>query len=552
MESSKLLGAEGEEHQLWNNLYEIFRANVEPNRSDPLVIFHGKHVSYYSLLSMVDSMAESLKSRLNISKGDSVAICLPLSPQFFITFLALQKIGGVAIPLDPDIKTYELHNIMGLLKLKSVVCLNTTGLVIDQGQGIESVVLVRLQDFLPFEKSVAFTAKSLGKSASGISKELNVFRFTDLIYEAKGEGTFIDPEKDISVGFISASRSGDLQAMFFTASNLLESASSISKAMPQAKGRFKIASFLPPFLPASFQFTVTLPILLGGTVLTSVTREDYYMTFFTSSLYDCEYMLASPWDLSEILEERIPNMAIKSLKGIITETYLLNRRIRQEIEKRYGTRVLEYYGVPEMLGVTHMQLIDRAKQKPGSPGIPIPNVQAKLLEEKSHREASPPAIGELYLKGPGLFTSLVPLLPDNSQYFLDGYFDSGDLASIDEGGLYHIEGRVRKAITSHGIMVSSHEIEKVIEGVEGVKEVAVVGVTEETGNEYILAVVSSESEVDGLDSRIMQACRKSLSRFKVPRKIEFRKELPKSMSGKVLKMQIIDEHRRQEANPTAK
>ena len=93
MESSKLLGAEGEEHQLWNNLYEIFRANVEPNRSDPLVIFHGKHVSYYSLLSMVDSMAESLKSRLNISKGDSVAICLPLSPQFFITFLALQKIG---------------------------------------------------------------------------------------------------------------------------------------------------------------------------------------------------------------------------------------------------------------------------------------------------------------------------------------------------------------------------------------------------------------------------------------------------------------------------
>ncbi len=552
MESSKLLGAEGEERHLWNNLYEIFRANVEQNRSNPLIIFHGKHVSYYSVLSMVDSMAESLKSKVNISKGDSVAICLPLSPQFFVTLLALQKIGAVAVPLDPDIKTYELHNILGLLKLKSVVCLSTTDLVIDQGHYIESVILVRLQDFLPFEKSVAVTAKTLGKHASGISKELKIFRFTDLIYEAKGEGTLVDTEKDISVGLISASRSGDVQAMLFTASNLLESASSISKSLPQSKGRFKIASFLPPWVPASFQFSVTLPILMGGTVITSVRREDYYMNFFTSSLYDCEYMITSPWDLSEIISEKIPNMAIKSLKGIITGTYLLNGEIRQGIEKIYGTRVLEYYGIPEMLGVTHMQPNDRAKQKPGSPGIPIPKVEARILEEKSHQEVSPAAIGELYLKGPGLFTLLVPELPGDSQYFLDGFFDSGDIASIDEDGLYRIEGRMREAITSHGIMVSSHEIEKLIGGVEGVKEVAVVGVAENTGNEYILAVVSSESEGDGLSNKIMQACRKSLSKYKVPHKIEFRRELPKSMSGKVLKRQIIDEHRRQEHNGATK
>ena len=458
----------------------------------------------------------------------------------------------MAVPLDPDIKTYELHNILGLLKLKSVVCLSTTGLAIDQGHYIESVILVRLQDFLPFEKSVAVTAKSMGKYASGISKELKVFRFTDLIYDTKGEATSIDPEKDISVGLISASRSGDLQAMLFTASNLLESASSISKSLPQAKGRFKIASFLPPWVPASFQFSVTLPILMGGTVITSIAREDYYTVFFTSSLYDCEYMLASPWDLSEIIREKIPNMAIKSIKGIITGTYLLNGGIRQGIEKIYGTRVLEYYGIPEMLGVTHMQPNDRAKQKPGSPGIPISKVEAKLLEEKSHQEVSPAAIGELYLKGPGLFTSLVPELPADSQYFLDGFFDSGDIASMDMDGLYHIEGRMREAITSHGIMVSSHEIEKLIVGVEGVKEVAVVGVAENAGNEYILAVVSSESEGDGLSNKIMQACRKSLSKYKVPRKIEFRRELPKSMSGKVLKRQIIDEHRRQEANRTTK
>ena len=114
-----------------------------------------------------------------------------------------------------------------------------------------------------------------------------------------------------------------------------------------------------------------------------------------------------------------------------------------------------------------------------------------------------------------------------------------------ESGLYYIEDRRREAITSRGILVSSREIEKLIESVDGVREVAVVGISEETGNEYILAVVSSEAEGDTLISRIMQACRKSLSPYKIPRKIEFRKELPKSMSGKVLKRQIIEEHLRQ-------
>lgn len=545
MESSKMLDVNSEDRQHWNNLYEIFRSKVEPNRSNPLIIFHGKHISYYSILSMADSMAESLKTKLNISKGDQVAICLPLSPQFFVSFLALQKIGVVAVPLDPEIKGYELNNVLRLLKIKSVICMSTTDLVIDTSQGVESVILVRIQDFLPFEKAVATTARTIGSVANGISRDLKIFRFSDLIYDLKGDGEFTDPERDVSVALISASRNGDLQAMMFTSASILESASSIAKSLSQSKGRFKIASFLPPFVPASFQFSVVLPLLLGGSILTSLEREDYYRTFFISSLFDCDYMLASPWDLNEILREKVPNMAIKSLKGIITSTYLLNEDIRQRVEKIYGTRVIEYYGLPEMLGVTHIQPVDRSRQKPGSPGVPIPSVEARILDEKTHEDVAQPGSGELYVRGPGIFASLVPETEEHNEYFIGGFFDTGDLASMDEDGLYFIEERRREGITSHGILVSSHEIERLIGGIDGVKEVAVVGITEKTGNEYLLAVVSSDGEGDTLTSKIMQACRKSLSPYKIPRKIEFRKELPKSMSGKILKRQIIEEHQSQ-------
>ncbi len=546
MESSKLLESRNDEHQHWNNLYEIFKSKVDQNRSSPLIIFHGKHVSYYSILSMADSMAESMKNRLNIRKGDYVAICLPLSPQFFVSFLALQKIGAIAVPLDPEIKMYELNNVMSLLKLKTVICINTTDLELEHSQGLESVILVKIQDFLPFEKAVARTAKTLGKNASRISKDLTVTRFSDLIYDVKGDGEFTDPERDPSVAIISASRNGELQAMLFTPASLLNTASSIAKSLSQSRGRFKIASFLPPFVPASFQFSVILPILLGGTVITSFERVNYYRTFFLSSLFDCDYMFASPWDLSEILRERIPNMAIKSLKGIITSTYLLSGEIRNNVEKIYGTRVIEYYGLPEMLGVTHIQPTDRTKQKPGSPGIPIPNVESKILEEKTHEELEQPATGELYIRGPGLFTSVFPELADPEEYFIDDYFDTGDLASMDQDGLYYIEDRRREAITSHGILVSSREIETLISGVEGVKEVAVVGIAENNANESILAVVSSDNATESLTTKIMQVCRKSLSHYKVPQRVEIRKELPKSMSGKILKRQIIEEHHKQD------
>lgn len=493
---------------------------------------------------MADSMAEALKTKLNISKGDSVGLCLPLSPQFFISFLALQKIGAVAVPLDPQIRTYELNNVLELVGMKSVICLNTTSLNISGDQGVESVVLVRIQDFLPFEKAVATTARTMGATHAGISQKLQVTRFTDLIYDGKGDGEYTNPESDTSTTLISASRGGELQAMMFTHANILESGSGIARSLSQPKGRFKIATFLPPFIPASFQFSVILPILVGGTVITSLERSNYYKSFFTGSLFDCDYMLASPWDLNRILEQRIPNMAMKSLKGIITSTYLLNDDTRTRVEKIYGTRVIEYYGLPEMLGVTHIQPTDRAKQKPGSPGMPLPNVEARVLEEKTHEEVAQGVTGELFIRGPGMCTTLIPEIRDINEYFLDGYFDSGDLASIDADGLYYIEDRRREAITSRGILVSSHEIERLIGGIDGVNEVAVVGIEEKTGNEYILAAVSSATGKDSLSGRIMQECRKSLSPYKVPARIEFRKELPKSMSGKVLKRQIIDEHQK--------
>lgn len=546
METTKKADKESGSGEYRRNLYEIFRQNVEVNRSHPVIIFHGKHVSYYSVLSMADSLAESMRKKLGIGKGDMVGIALPLSPQFFIAFIALQKIGAVAVPLDPGMTSFELGNVCGLIPMHTIFAADTTSMRLEKDSGIEAVILTRIQDFLPFEKSVAYTARNLGKPPRGIDPGIRRFRFRDLIYDARGEPETVNPEKDPAVALISPSRTGDLQAMVFTPYNLVSSATSIAKSMPPLKGRFRIATTLPAFLPASFQLSVILTIFMGGTLTTVLERDNYYKLFFLCSLFDSDYILTSPYDLNSLLEEGVPNLAIRSLKGVLCSSYLLTDSMRKRLEKTYGTRVVEFYGIPEMLGVTHLQSADRAKEKPGSPGSTIRGVEAKILEEKTHSPVPVGVTGELFLKGPGLSLEYMPPLPEPDIYHIDGYLDSGDLASTDENGVFFIEDRRREAMVSRGILVSSREVEKAISGVEGVSEVAVVGIKNDKGEEEIVAVVSTEKESPNLSTKIMRRCRALLSPYKVPRKIEFRKELPKSMAGKILKRQLIEEHTKQQ------
>lgn len=542
MENPRNVGGGSETRESGSSLYDIFRKNVDENRSYPLVIFHGRHVSHYNILTLADSLAEALKSTLSVGKGDIVGIALPISPQFFVAFIALQKIGGVAVPLDPWMTTREFGNVSTVLKFKSIFIPDTSMIRFEKGDRPESVVVTRIQDFLPFEKSVAYTIRNLGNTVNYSSSGVKMYSFTDLIYGSRGEQVQVDPEKDPSVALISTSRNGKVHAMIFTHSNIMSTASSIAESLPPIKGRFRIATTLPPFAPSAFQFSVILPLFLGGTVTTVLERKNYYRLFHLCSLFDCDFILSSPYDLQRLIDQGLPTLAIKSLRGVLCSSYLLSGDVRDRLSRTYGTHVIEYFGIPEMGGVTHIQSPDRSREKAGSPGRPIPGTEAIILEEKTHKEVSSGVTGELYLKGPGMASTFLPPIPDEESFFHEGYFDSGDLAMVDENGIYFIEERRRDAILSKGVFVNSGEIEDVIAGVPGVKETAVIGIENGKGDQDIIAVVSAESEDRALVSRITRTCREELSSQKIPARIEFRRELPKSMSGRVLKSQLTDEY----------
>lgn len=541
METEQKEDREDPEEVDLRNIYEIFQQNVEANSSYPIIIFQGRHVSYHVMLSMVDSLAESMNKKMSISKGDLVGIALPLSPQFIATFLAIQKIGGIAVPLDPEMTDFEFRNNLSIVKLKALFVLDTFRFTPKKEEGLEYIITTRLQDFLPFESSVMYTARNMSRLSKVQPDGFKLFRFSELIYDTKGDAAAIDPENDSAVALISPSRSGELQAMHFTHRNVVASAQAVSGSFAKMKGRFRIATTLPPYMPAALQLSVVVTVFMGGTVTTVLERDNYYRLFYLCSLFDSDYILVSPYDVGRIIEKGLPNLAIKSLKGLLCSSYLLNQYMRETMEKKYGTRIVEYYGIPEMLGITHFQTQDRNRDPSVRSVSTIPGVESLILEEKTHEPVSEGTTGELFLKGPALSSYFYPPIEDPSQYYIDGYLDSGDLAQMKDSGIFIKEERRREAIVSRGIMVSSREIERVISQVEGVSEVAVVGITNNRGEEEILAVVAASQESSGLSGRIMKACKSKLSSHKVPGKIEFRSELPKTMSGRILKRQIIEE-----------
>ncbi|EQB68051.1 MAG: hypothetical protein AMDU5_GPLC00017G0014 [Thermoplasmatales archaeon Gpl] len=107
------------------SIYSILHDAESHNTSFPIIIYHGKHVTYHSLLSMADSMAETLRKKFSVKKGDRIGIALPLSPQFMVTFFAAMKIGAVAVPMDHLLTTWEMENVIHFTGIKVLVAVYT-------------------------------------------------------------------------------------------------------------------------------------------------------------------------------------------------------------------------------------------------------------------------------------------------------------------------------------------------------------------------------------------------------------------------------------------
>ncbi|TAK00408.1 MAG: long-chain fatty acid--CoA ligase, partial [Candidatus Manganitrophaceae bacterium] len=232
---------------------------------------------------------------------------------------------------------------------------------------------------------------------------------------------------------------------------------------------------------------------------------------------------------------------LSTIKVCISGAGPLHVEVQRQFEALTGGKLVEGYGLSEASPVTHANPI-HGKRKPGSIGLPFPDTEVKIVDiETGTRTLSIEEVGELVVQGPQVMQGYWQKPQETAAVLRNGWLHTGDMAKMDDEGYFFIVDRKKDMIKTRGENVYPREVEEALFRHPKVKDAVVVGLPDSFSGEKIKAYLILKEGESATSEEILTFCRTELSKFKVPQEIEFRKELPKTIIGKVLRRVLIEE-----------
>jgi long-chain acyl-CoA synthetase len=219
----------------------------------------------------------------------------------------------------------------------------------------------------------------------------------------------------------------------------------------------------------------------------------------------------------------------------------LPRPTQEAFEARTGAVIVEGYGLTETSPVTHCNPI-RGSRKSGSIGLPLPDTDARVVDPQDpDRELPPGEAGELQIKGPQVMRGYWNRPEETARSFHGEWLRTGDLATIDQDGYFRIVGRDKDMIKSSGYKIHPDEIDEVLHEHPAVLESCTIGLPDAKRGESVKSFVVLRPGVRASEEELVRHCRENLAPYKVPRRVEFRMELPRSPMMKLLRRVLREE-----------
>lgn len=233
---------------------------------------------------------------------------------------------------------------------------------------------------------------------------------------------------------------------------------------------------------------------------------------------------------------------LSSIRSCISGSAPLPVEVQETFERITGGKLVEGYGLTEASPVTHCNPMVGLR-KNGTIGIPLADTECKIVDPVSGEESPVGEAGELVVKGPQVMLGYWGRPGETTACLRDGWLFTGDIASMDEDGFFQVVDRKKDVIIAGGFNIYPREIEEVLYQHPKIKEAAVIGVPDPYRGETVKAFLVLKPNERCSAEDIVQFCRTRLATFKIPRQVEFRQELPKSIIGKVLKRQLLEQER---------
>ncbi|MBG9387986.1 class I adenylate-forming enzyme family protein [Caenimonas aquaedulcis] len=468
----------------------------------------GASLSYAQLARLTRVCAQHLRAA-GVRKGTHVAVMLPNAPGFLIAWIALCRLGAVAVMINTASTGGELARML---------------------QGTDARFLLIDAAYLDTYRELPAGAQmrpgclfvhDAPASQASLPAAIDFDTLLQSDSELSGDAATLD---DIaSIQFTSGS-SGVPKACMLSHRFWLTLGKARSCVGP-APRRMLIDS---PMFYLGPLWRVMMSMYCGTTLF--VARK-----FSLSRLFDriVEHGIdtcAVTYPVAKL--EPDPRLLQSSLRWLTT--YGLAKEVHAGMERMFGVPVREIYGMTEVGSVLAMPVSDTSMVGSGSCGLPVPFRRCRIV--RAGKDVDTGEAGELWVAGPGMFSGYYGD-PKASRDAFDGeWFKTGDLFKRDEDGYYYMLGRIKDVIRRSGENISAAEVELTVNAIDGVLEAAAVPVPDPLRGEEVKVVVARAPGARGAQlsvQEIVRACEAALSPFKVPRYVQFLDVLPKTPTGKI-------------------
>lgn len=516
------------------------------------VVYLGEHYSYSRLRKLSERFAGALNG-MGVRKGDRVMVYIPNCIQWVISFLGIQKIGAVIVPVSPIYTSYEIEYMLKDSGAETVICQDTNFCYVKEvfsGTGLKRVIVTNMADLLPQWKrflAVLFDRVPHGK----VERDAQVHSFRRLLkHPPLRDRVALDPRKDLAYILYTGGTTGFPKGV---PGNHIGMTSYVNDVTEDVAGEYLkegedvYVAVNPLFHIMALGLFMAVGLNKGNmTLLMPVPQVDAILEVIQR--YGGRWLLGVPALYRMILEnDRRDRYDLSSLTYCYCGGDVLPVEVFNRWKAAVGVPIYQVYGSTEAGHVSYSRI--GREPKPSSIGQPLKSRKCLVVEPESLAPVAPGEVGELVVTSPYTLKEYLNKPDETARSYVniggEVFYRMGDFIREDkDGDLLYVE-RSADIIKHKAYRVSASEVEAVLQNHPTVIGACVVGVPDPKVGERIKAIVVLKEDARGVGgAELLKWCRERLAPYKVPSYIEFRDMLPKSKVGKLLRREIRDEERR--------
>jgi len=530
-------------------MYEMLCETARQYPASDAYVFMGRKTTYSAFMKRIDAAARGLY-HMGIRKGDKVTICMANTPQALDCFYALNRIGAIPNMIHPLSAAKEIAFYLNFSKSKAILTLDQfyykVAEILPELENPTEILIAKIADELPFPLSTLYPMTKGARAVKKLPKGGYTLWY-DMVKAGKDQilpphdGKFDDCGAVLYSGGTTGTTKGImLSNLNFNALGLQTIAASGYESIVG----MKMLSVMPVFHGFGLGIGIHTALIGGATCI--LVPQFSVKTYADVLIKQKPNLIPGVPTLFEALlrAEDLEGADLSFLKGIFSGGDSLSPELKKKVDaflKAHGCpeQIREGYGTTECVTASCLTPKDYARS--GSIGVPFPDTYYKIVKPGTTEEVAANTEGEICVSGPTVMMGYMDNLEETANTLrrhYDGriWLHTGDLGHMDQDGFIYFRQRIKRMIISSGYNVYPSQLENIIDGHEKVLLSCVIGVKDDYRGQRIKAYVVPMPGIEPteeLRQELLTYCAQRVAKYAMPRELEFRTELPKTLVGKV-------------------